>query len=228
MHPLVALRVPSPTGGDNVQVRIVLAIAAMRLDDHNVAALEGLATDRTKEVVQALHPAWHERTQYVVCVLIKRFPQHLGHGQHNMTIDDAVMQHLTDLTDPMVDIDLPASQAQRRLTTHGDPMCALTTMQAPVFDVPHLVRVPACEHLLHEVIIGEVMVTRMRLFQPVPVISKNLFENGPALRECCMHQAASRWGCWYLCSGVLLPRPASQVHPVIRPHCGTLTHQPHP
>ncbi len=78
-----------------------------------------------------------------------------------MTIDDAVMQHLTDLTDPMVDIDLPASQAQRRLTTHGDAMCALTTMQTPIFALPHLVRITTLEHLVHEYVIVGRIITMM-------------------------------------------------------------------
>jgi hypothetical protein len=83
----------------------------MRLDDHNVAALESFATDRTKEVIQTLHSALHEQTQHVGCVLIKRFPQHLRHGQYNMTIHHTIRQQLTDLTDPMVNVDFPASQA---------------------------------------------------------------------------------------------------------------------
>jgi hypothetical protein len=63
----------------------------------------------------------------------------------------------------------------------------------------------------------------MRLFKPVPVLGKDLFKNGPALREFCLPQAASCWGWW--CSGTLLPRPASRVHPILHPHCGTVTHQ---
>ena len=74
MYPLLSLRIPSPTGGDDVQVRIVLAIAPMGLDDHNITTFECLATDRTKEVISTLYPALHARTSHLVRVLIKRFP----------------------------------------------------------------------------------------------------------------------------------------------------------
>ena len=55
-------------------MRIVVAIATMRLHDHNVAALEGFATDLAKEIIQALDTAWHEGTEQHVGVLIKRGP----------------------------------------------------------------------------------------------------------------------------------------------------------
>jgi hypothetical protein len=45
MHLPLALRIPSPTRGDDRPMRIVLAIATLRLHDHHVAALEGFAAD---------------------------------------------------------------------------------------------------------------------------------------------------------------------------------------
>jgi hypothetical protein len=112
MSPLLSLRSPSPPGGDDVQVRMVLAMAPMGLDDHHGTACEGRATDRPKEVISTLHPAWPARTQHRVRVLIKRLPPYLRHGQHHMTLADALMPPLTALADPIVDIDLPAAQAQ--------------------------------------------------------------------------------------------------------------------
>jgi len=43
MDPLLGCLIPAATGGNAMQMRIVLAIAAMRLDDHDVATCEGLA-----------------------------------------------------------------------------------------------------------------------------------------------------------------------------------------
>jgi hypothetical protein len=43
-----------------MQMRIVLSIAAMRLDDHDVATLKGAATDQAEDVIQALHSTAHE------------------------------------------------------------------------------------------------------------------------------------------------------------------------
>src|SRR6266700_2591290 len=46
-------------------------------------------------------------------------------------------------------------------TAHRHAMCALSTLQTPVFDIPHLVRITTCEHLMHEGIIVGLIVTRM-------------------------------------------------------------------
>src|SRR3989442_58017 len=104
MHPLLGLLIPSTTGGDNVQMGIVLAIAAVGLDDHDVAALEGATTDPAKDIIQTADATAHERTQHRFRLLIKRFPEYLRHGQDDMTVDDALMQHLADLADPVVDV----------------------------------------------------------------------------------------------------------------------------
>jgi hypothetical protein len=224
MPPRLSLRIPSPTGGDDGQVRMVLAMAPRGLDDHNGTACACLATDRTTEVIATLHPAWPEGTQPLVRVLRTRFPHHLRHGQHNRTRDDAVMQPLTDVADPLVDRDLPAAQAQRRLTTQGDALVSFPTMATSLCDRAHLFRMTALEHLVHECVIGGRILTMRCLCKPVPVLGNDLVENVPALRGFGMHQAASRWGG----GDDLFPGPASRVHPVIRPHWGTLTHQPLP
>jgi len=41
---------------------IVLSIAAMRLDDHDVATPEGAAADAAEDIIQALGPTAHQRT----------------------------------------------------------------------------------------------------------------------------------------------------------------------
>src|SRR5215831_10036039 len=194
MDPLLGLLSPSTTGGDEVQMGIVLAIAAMGLDDDDVTAFEVLAADPAEDVIQAPHPTAHERTQHRWRLLIKSVPQNLRHGEDDMTVDDALMQHLADLADPVVDVNLGAPQAQRRLTTHSDAMGALPAIQAPVVDVPYLVRVPACEHLVYKLIIVSLMVPRMASFEAVPVLGKDLLEDVPVLRGCCNHAGAPSWG----------------------------------
>src|SRR5712691_1761882 len=109
MHPLVGLRIPPTTGGNAVQMRVVLPIAAVRLDNHDVAAFEGATTDTAIEIIQTADATTDERTQHVLRLLIKRFPEHLRHGQDNMTIDHALMEHLADLADPVVDVDFGAA-----------------------------------------------------------------------------------------------------------------------
>ena len=92
---------------------MILAITAMGLDDDDVTAFEVLAADPAEDVIQAPHPTAHEGTQHRLRLLIKRFPQYLRHGEDDMPVDDAFMEHLAHLTDPGVHIDFRAAQAQR-------------------------------------------------------------------------------------------------------------------
>src|SRR5262245_29018458 len=79
-------------------------------------------------------------------------------------------------------------------------MGALSTMQTPIVDIPHLGGIPAPEHLLYHAVIVASIVPRMRALEAVPVVSKNLFEEVPGRRSCCSHQAASlqRVGWWVI------------------------------
>ena len=108
-HPLFGLLIPSTTGGDEVQMGILLAMAAMGLDNHDGAALEGAATDPALDIIQTADAAAQERTQHRLRPLIKRFPEYLRHGQDDMPGDNACMKHLADLADPIVDVDLGAA-----------------------------------------------------------------------------------------------------------------------
>src|SRR5712691_4653261 len=81
--------------------------------------------------------------------------------EKSVAIDDALMQHVADLADPVVDVHFGTTQAQRRFTAHRHAMCALSTVQTSVFDIAHLLRITTCEHLLHEGIIVGLIVTRM-------------------------------------------------------------------
>ena len=72
MPPLLGLLIPSPARRNDMQMRVVLAIAPMRLDHDDVTAFEGLATDRAKEIISALDATLHEGTEQRLGVLIKR------------------------------------------------------------------------------------------------------------------------------------------------------------
>ena len=111
-----------------------------------------------------------------------------------MTIDDALMEHLADLADPVVNVHLGTAQAQRRLTAHRDEMFALSTVEAAVFDRAYLVGIPTPEHLVDEAIIVARMVTRIDACEPVPVLDKDLFEYVPVLRRGCNHQGTPSGG----------------------------------
>src|SRR5712691_6201024 len=73
-------------------------------------------------------------------------------------------------------------------------MGALPALQTSIFDIAHLVGIPASEHLMDKSIIVAAIVPRIDAFKAVPVIGKDLFEDAPSRRSCCSHQAASLWG----------------------------------
>src|SRR5215475_4458809 len=108
MDPLPGLWIPAATRGNDVQMRVVLPMTAMRLDHHDIAALQGAATDPAEDIIQAPHPTTHARTQHRFGLLIKRFPEDLRHGQDDRSGDDTFMEHLAPLADPVIDVDFGA------------------------------------------------------------------------------------------------------------------------
>src|SRR5262245_33985786 len=213
MHPLVCLRIPSTAGCNDMQMRVVLAITPMGLDHDDIAALEGLATHRTKEILQALHPTLHAWTEQRFGMLIKWCSQDIRHGEDNMPIDDPVMEHLTNLSDPMVDKDLGKTQEQRRLTAHSNAMFPFTPMETAVFDIAYLVRIPTPEHLVDKVIVVGRIVARTERFKPLPMLGKDLFKNVPTGSGFCIHRAAQIWGVWWCYRGTLYHVQADKATP---------------
>jgi hypothetical protein len=67
-------------------------------------------------------------------------------------------------------------------------MGALPTMQTPILDIPHPLRIAAGEHLVHEAIVVGFIVARIDAFKPIPVLDKDLLEDVPVLRGCCNHE----------------------------------------
>jgi hypothetical protein len=77
-------------------------------------------------------------------------------------------------------------------------MLALATMLTAILEIPHLVGIPAAEHLVHETIIVAGIVARIDVFEAIPVIDKDLFEDVPVLRRLCHHQIAPSKGIGFL------------------------------
>ena len=63
MHPALGRRVPAATGGDEMQMRVELAISPVRVQDDDVAAFEGLTAEVTKEFIHTADPASHQLAQ---------------------------------------------------------------------------------------------------------------------------------------------------------------------
>src|SRR5713226_7991169 len=102
MLPARALGIIAATGGEHMQMGMVLPITPMRVEDRDVAPLERLPLDGAIEIIQALPPTAHERAQHDRGVLVEGGAEHRRHGQDDMPIDDALMEDFTDLLDPVV------------------------------------------------------------------------------------------------------------------------------
>src|ERR1044072_7505041 len=106
MLPAGALGIIAPTGGEHMEMGMVLAITPVRMEDHNIAALEWLAFDGAVEIIQALDSTAHERTQHNRRMLVEGGAEHRRHRENDVPIDDPFMEDLTHLTHPGIDMDL--------------------------------------------------------------------------------------------------------------------------
>src|SRR5256885_6087020 len=70
-------------------------------------------------------------------------------------------------------------------------MGALPATKTPIGDIPHLVGIPAPEHLRYQAVIVASIVPRVHALEAIPVVGQDLFEEVPGRRSCCSHQAAS-------------------------------------
>jgi hypothetical protein len=71
-------------------------------------------------------------------------------------------------------------------------MRALAPLQAAVFAIAHLLRVATRKHLGHQPLLVGCLVARLGVWEPLPVLAKDLLEAVPGPRGCCHHQGAPR------------------------------------
>src|SRR5215831_19676527 len=92
MLPARSLGVITPTGGEEMQMGMVLPIATMRVEDCDGASPQCFAPDLTIEILQALPAAAHERTEYDRRVLVEGRAEPRRDRQDDVPIDDPLMQ----------------------------------------------------------------------------------------------------------------------------------------
>jgi hypothetical protein len=112
-----------------------------------------LALDGAVEVIQALHPAAHQRAQPERGIVGESRTEHRRPRQDDGPLDDPLMEDLAPLTHPVLHVDLGTAQAQRRFTAHRHQVRALATLQAAVLHIAHLLGLPTRQHLGHQTII---------------------------------------------------------------------------
>ena len=185
----------------------------MRVEHHDIATPERLAPDGAVEIIQALHPAAHERAQHDRRVLVKGRAEHRRDRQDDVPIDDPLVEDLAHLADPVVDVDFGAPQAQRRFTAHRHQMLALATLQAAVFDIAHLLWVATRQHLGHQAIIVGRLVARMGMLKRLPVVGKDLLEDTPVPQRVLPSSGRTELGGYDCCGAAVVPRFTRFVHP---------------
>src|SRR4030095_12049957 len=118
MLPALARAIIPPTGGNHMQMGMILPIAPMGVYHGNVATPKRLAPNVTREIIQAWRPTAHERAQHDCRVLVKGRAEHRRDRQDDVPIEDALMKSLAHLTNPVVDVDFAAPVAPRTVTAH--------------------------------------------------------------------------------------------------------------
>ena len=113
MFPTLSRAIIAPTGGEQMQMGVVLSGASMGVEDYNIAPFERLTFDGAVEIIEALHPAAHEGAQDDRGILVEDRTEHRGDREDDVTIDHPRVQHFADLTDPVIRIDLGTPQAHR-------------------------------------------------------------------------------------------------------------------
>src|SRR5678815_249356 len=104
-----------------------------------------------------------------------------------MPIDDAFVEDLADLADPVVHGDFGTAQAQGGFAAHRHHVLPLTTVQTAVFHVPDLRGVATGEHLAHQIIVIGGLIPRMGVLKRLPLIGKDLLKDAPVPGGCCQH-----------------------------------------
>ena len=194
MLPALSLRIIAATGGQHMQMGMIVPIAPMGVEHRDVPPAQRLAPDGAIEIIQAVRPTAHERAQHVSRMLVEGRAEHGRHCQDDMPIDHPLVEDPAHLADPGVDGDFSTPQAQGGFTAHGHYVRTLATLQATVFEVPHFLGVAARQHLGHQVIVVGRLVARMGALQRLPMVSKDLLEDIPVPRGGCTHRIAPSWG----------------------------------
>src|SRR6266851_8466679 len=99
MLPALLPAIIAPTGGNQMQMGMILAIAAMRVEHRDVASPERLAPDVTIEVIHALHSASHQRAQQDRSVVVEGCAEHGRHRENDVAINHPLMEHRAHLAD---------------------------------------------------------------------------------------------------------------------------------
>jgi hypothetical protein len=188
MLPALSLALRPPTGGEQMQRGMVLAMAAMRVEHRDGALSERLALDGAREIIQALRPAAHERAQYDRRVLGAGRAEHRRDRQDDGARDHPRVEDLAHLADPVIHLDLRAAQAQGGLTAHRHEMLALTTGETALCARPHLVWMATRQHLGHQIMRVGRLIARMGVGESIPVVGKELLEDVPVPCGCCQHE----------------------------------------
>jgi hypothetical protein len=109
MVPARSLGIIAPTGGEPMQMGMILPMTPMRVEHGNGATPECLASDGALEVIQTLCPTAYERAQHDCRIVVKGRAEHRGDRQDDVPIDDALVEDLAYLTDPVVDVHFGAA-----------------------------------------------------------------------------------------------------------------------
>jgi hypothetical protein len=158
-----------------VKVRIVIAGTPGGLEHDDGANIERNPGASFEKVDQAGMAGFHEWREEQVLVSVKPEPEEVGDSENDMSVGNAGDQSSGNEVCPLFGMWLCTGEAKGGFAGKGDAPL-LSTIEATILCEPHLLRVPAVQHFLYDLIVVGRVVSWIHSLEAVPVIAKDLLE----------------------------------------------------
>jgi hypothetical protein len=99
VFPALPLAIIAPTGGDQMQMGMVVTMTAMGVDHDDISTRERRAPDLAIKIIQALHPAPHQCAQHDRGVVRESGTEHGWDCENDVARDHALVEHGAPLAD---------------------------------------------------------------------------------------------------------------------------------
>lgn len=156
---------------EDMKVRVVMAGPAGSLQNDNVADVKIDTGIVPQDILQTGMTCPHEWAEQIA-IAIEPSVKEIRHGQDDMSVCYTGHEPSSDVIGPSVCVNFGTRQVEAGFTCEGDA-AGFSTRWATVSDKTHLFWIAAVQHFLQCLVVFWVVVTRMDLLEPIPVVLKN-------------------------------------------------------
>ena len=156
---------------EDMKVRVVMAGPAGSLQNDNVSDIKVNTSIGPQDILQAGMTYPHEWAEQIA-IAIEPCVKEIWHGQDDMSVCYTGYESSSDVIGPSICVNFGTRQAEAGFTCEGDA-AGFSTRWATVLDKTHLFWIAAVQHFLQCLVVFWVVVTRMDLLEPIPVVLKN-------------------------------------------------------